>query len=63
MTGHLTGHAAQARIDDMLRQAEHHRQADAAQLDRLSGRWMRLAPRRSRVATAQVLVADDSACR
>jgi hypothetical protein len=59
MTGYLTQQAAQARVDDMIRHAEHHRQAHAHQLDRLSGRWIPFRPRRPRAAIAPALVTHE----
>jgi hypothetical protein len=59
MTGQLTAQIAQQRVMDMIHEAEHHRRTHAEQLDRLSGRWIRLRPRRTRAAIAPALITHD----
>lgn len=59
MTGYLTQQLAQARVDDMIREAEHYRRAHAQQLDRLNGGWIRFKPLRPRAAIAPALVTHE----
>jgi hypothetical protein len=55
MTGQLSAQVAHHHVMDMIHEAEQHRRTHAAQLDRLSGRWIPFSRRSSRSAIAPAL--------